>query len=228
MKTKINTPLLNILLFCSILLAVNKKEEINKIEQKFITAGLVNVQEYDSTIQVNLVNSNKSKNYFNYNFYNGLQKAYFQKDVAIKLKLAQKKLRERYPGYSLLIMDATRPNSVSKAMYEKVKGTKFERYVAHPGKGSMHNFGAAVDITIIDKNKKRVDMGFTPFYKSEWGVMLSYLWSGWRKLNNKQMQNRELLAEVMKSAGFLPLAHEWWHFNGFSKEYIRKTYKMIK
>ena len=56
------------------------------------------------------------------------------------------------------ILDAARPRSVSRAMWEKMKGTKFERYVANPEKGSMHNYGCAVDLSIMKKNEL-LDMG---------------------------------------------------------------------
>ena len=51
-------------------------------------------------------------------------------------------------------------------MYDKMKGTNFERYVAHPEKGSMHNYGIAVDITIVDERGEDLDMGITPFKKN--------------------------------------------------------------
>jgi D-alanyl-D-alanine dipeptidase len=122
----------------------------NLIEQKFINAGLVDIASLDKSIQVNLVNSDSRKNFFRENYYQGLQRAYLRKIVALKLSKAQKLLKNKYPLYSLQILDAARPRSVSKAMYKKMKGTKFEKYVANPAKGSMHNYGIAADITNKD------------------------------------------------------------------------------
>ena len=49
-----------------------------------------------------------------------------------------------------------------------------------------------------------------------------------KKLSKEQKQNRELLSETMKKAGFLPLSFEWWHFDGMEKEIARKSYKIIE
>ncbi len=89
-------------------------------EQKFIDAGLVDVNTIDPSILVDLVNSNSSKNFFRMNFYDGLNKAYLHEEVALKLSKAQQILKNKMPGYSLLIMDAVRPNSVSWMMYESL------------------------------------------------------------------------------------------------------------
>ena len=147
----------------------------NETEMKLIDAGLVNVNEVDETINVDLVNSDPDKNFFRENYNNGLNKAYLRKEVAIKLSLAQKYLKSEFPEYSILIMDAARPRSVSKRMYDKMKGTKFEKYVANPNKGSMHNYGIAVDVTIVDVNGDEIDMGFTPFFKSNLAIYWGYL-----------------------------------------------------
>lgn len=207
---------------------VKDRDKSNSVEDLFVKAGLVDVHTVDSSIQVDLVNSSKRKNFFREDFYQGLKRAYLRKAVARKVARAQAILKAKNPELSLLIMDAARPNWVSHRMYEKMKGTKFERFVAKPDKGSMHNYGAAVDITIVDSRGRRLDMGFIPFYKSRIGIAFSYLFSRKGKLNPEQRRNRALLKRVMLEAGFKPLSHEWWHFNGFNKGYIRKTYSMIE
>jgi len=47
-------------------------------------------------------------------------------------------------------------------------------------------------------------------------------------LSDEQKQNRKLLADVMKKAGFIPLSYEWWHFNGMPKEQARRKYQIIE
>jgi len=202
----------------------NSKE----IETKFIEAGLINVHEVDETIKVDLVNSDPDKNFFRENFYNGLNKAYLRKEVAKKLSLAQKYLKSEFPEYSILVMDAARPRGISKLMYEKMKGTKFEKFVANPQKGSMHNYGIAVDVTIVDGNDKEIDMGFTPFYKSTLSIYWGYAKLKMFDLSEAQKQNRKLLSNVMKKAGFIPLSYEWWHFSGMPKDDARKKYQIIE
>ena len=201
----------------------------NDIENKFIRAGLVDVKSIDPTIQVDLVNSNPDKNYFRENFYRGLTRAYLQEDVANKLSRAQKILQAKYKDYSLLVLDAARPRSVSRLMYEQMKGTPFEKFVANPDRGSMHNYGIAVDITIVDETGEELDMGFNPFRKST--IELAWLYAKKKagiKLTDRQKKNRALLADTMTQAGFIPLSFEWWHFNGMPKAEARSRYNIIE
>ncbi len=220
------TYLIKIILFflCSDILAQD-----NEIEKKFIAAGLVDVGTADKTILVDLVNSDPQKNFFREDYYRGLNRAYLQKETAIKLSKAQTILKSKKKGFSLQVLDAARPRSVSKLMYDKMKGTKFEKYVANPDKGSMHNYGIAVDITIIDQTGNEIDMGFSPFRKSTTEIYWQYLKMKFGfKLTKEQSENRQLLADIMKQADFIPLSHEWWHFDGMQKEQARKRYKIIE
>lgn len=200
----------------------------NRIEDKFIQAGLIDVHAVDPSIKVDLVNSDAEKNYFRENFYNGLKKAYLREAVARKLSMAQKNLQARYPEYSILIMDAARPRSVSQQMYDKMKGTQFEKFVADPRKGSMHNYGIAVDVTIVDDSGRQIDMGFTPFYKSDLSIYWGYAKQKMFDLSKTRKRNRKLLSDVMQQAGFIPLSYEWWHFNGMPKNEARKKYRIIE
>jgi D-alanyl-D-alanine dipeptidase len=125
-------------------------------------------------------------------------------------------------------MDAARPRGISKLMYEKMKGTKLEKFVANPKKGSMHNYGIAVDATILDGNDKEIDMGFTPFYKSTLSIYWGYAKLKMFDLSEAQKQNRKMLSNVMKKAGFILLSYEWWHFNGMPKDDARKKYQIIE
>ena len=202
--------------------------QANELEKKFIKAGLIDVHVIDKSIKVDLVNSDPDKNFFRENFYNGLNKAYLRETIAKKLSLAQKHLKSEFPEYSILIMDAARPRSVSQLMYDKMQGTKFEKYVANPKKGSMHNYGIAVDVTIVDGNGKEIDMGFTPFYKNNLSIYWNYAKLKVFDLSETQTRNRSLLSKAMKKAGFIPLSYEWWHFNGMPKDEARKKYQIVE
>lgn len=200
-----------------------------EVENKFIKAGLVDVQSIDKTIKVDLVNSDPNKNFFRENYYGDLSKAYLREEVVRKLAHAQQILKSKHSTYSLQILDAARPRSVSQKMYDKMKGTKFEKFVANPQKGSMHNYGIAVDITIVDENENELDMGFSPFRKSTPSLIWQFakMKMGF-KLSEAQKSNRALLANVMKQAGFNPLSFEWWHFNGLEKNLAREKYQLIE
>jgi D-alanyl-D-alanine dipeptidase len=115
-------------------------------------------------------------------------------------------------------------------MWAMVVNTPLQPYVANPKRGSMHNYGAAVDITIIDENGNELDMGEpTPRFKivdkkpEELKRLLDNI-----KVSKQQASNRALLKAAMESAGYFGLSHEWWHFRAFSKEHVRKTYKIIE
>ncbi|MCU7827916.1 MAG: M15 family metallopeptidase [Candidatus Thiodiazotropha sp. (ex Myrtea sp. 'scaly one' KF741663)] len=201
----------------------------NDIENKFLKAKLVDVNQIDSSIKVDLVNSDSDKNFFEEDFYSGLNKAFLRKEVAVKLSKAQQVLKNEKPKYSLQVLDAARPRSVSRAMYEKMKGTRFEKYVANPIKGSMHNYGIAVDITIVDENGNKLDMGPSPFYSSHAKIYWQYfLKKVGFDISPKQKENRALLKRAMLKAGFYPLSYEWWHFNGMKKEDARSSYSIIE
>ena len=191
----------------------------NEIEEKFINAELIDIHTIDESIKIDLVNSDPDKNFFRENFYDGLNKAYLRKEVAQKLSSAQKILKSNFPEYSLLIMDAVRPRSVSQLMFEK--------FVASPQKGSMHNYGIAVDVSIVDKNRKEIDMGFTPFYKNNLSIYWNYARFKMFGLSKAQKQNRKLLSDIMQKAGFMPLSYEWWHFDGIPKNDARKKFQII-
>jgi D-alanyl-D-alanine dipeptidase len=213
--------------FCMIF-SVSAISHANEIENRFIQAGLVDIHAIDDTIQVDLVNSDSTKNLFRQNFYDGLTTAYLREEVAHQLSLAQQNLKAIHPGHSILIMDAARPRSVSRQMFEKMQGTRFERYVAHPDSGSMHNYGVAVDVTIVDANGERIDMGFIPFYQSSVAIYLGYAHLQAFGLNEIQKDNRQLLADIMTQAGFIPLSHEWWHFDGIHKNIAREQFNIIE
>lgn len=218
-----------IFIFMLLNFSLYSTETINKTELKFIESGLIDISTLDKSIKVELVNSNKKRNYFRQNFYDGLDKCYLQKEIAIKLVKAQSNLKALNKKYSLKIYDGARPRSVSWQMYNQLKNTPMKKFVANPKTGSMHNYGAAIDITIIDSNDKELDMGDNPFNKNyiQLGFMMLRRKLGF-KTNKKQLKNRELLKQVMTKADFKPLSFEWWHFNGFEKKIIREKYTIIE
>ena len=207
------------------------KEELSPFEKKLIAYGLVNVKELDSTIKVELKYST-TDNFMHRDMYGDFNKAYLQKDVALKLVKAQKLLKDTVPWYSLIIYDAVRPRIVQQWMWDSVDVPDNVRYkyLSNPKYGSLHNFGAAVDVSIFDDSTGKVlDMG-TPF---DCFCELAYpyfekkmLANG--KLSKKAYANRLLLRSVMRKAGFSGISTEWWHFNSCSRKEARKKYPLIE
>jgi len=107
-------------------------------------------------------------------------------------------------GYKIKLYDCYRPLSIQKKMFEIVPNPV---YVADPKKGSIHNRGGAVDISIVDSNGKEVDMG-TPF--DFFGIKAGH---NYTKLSNEVLLNRKFLKKVMIKNGFNSFDSEWWHYN---------------
>lgn len=192
---------------------------------------LVNIQEIDSTLKVELKYSTKD-NFMKKDMYGCLENCYLQKDVTEKLKNAQQFLKEINPRLSLLIYDGVRPRSIQQYMWnildlpinEKVK------FVSNPKKGSLHNFGAAVDITLFSLDTgQALDMG-TPYdhigieaWPTKERLMLEK-----GILNEQQIANRKLLRRVMIKAKFFNIQTEWWHFNSCYRKKAYELYSIVE
>ncbi|MFP4165342.1 MAG: M15 family metallopeptidase [Chitinispirillaceae bacterium] len=190
--------------------------------------GLVNIHDIDSTIKVELKYAS-ADNFTGSDLYGEFTDCYLQEKAARKLAQANKFLKEIRPDLTLLVADGLRPRHVQQKMWDEVKNTPRQRYVANPRSGSMHNYGCAVDVTICDSTGTRLDMGtpidhFGPLAQPR--LEKKYLKSG--KLTRKQVENRKLLRKIMLEAGFLPLSIEWWHFNAFEKSVIRKKFTIVE
>jgi len=107
-------------------------------------------------------------------------------------------------GYRIKLLDCYRPMDVQKKMWELVPNAD---YVADPKKGSVHNRGGAVDITLVDAKGKELDMG-TPF--DFFGPEASHKYQGF---SNKINKNRAYLKAVMLQNNFKSFDSEWWHYN---------------
>lgn len=161
--------------------------------------------------------------------YEDLKEAYLHPDAMKSLKRAQRLLKEQYPGYSLIVYDAARPLSVQQKMWDVVKGTSKYIYVSNPSRGGgLHNYGLAVDISILDDKGTPLPMG-TPVdhlgreaHITEEAVLVAQ-----GKLTEQERENRLLLRQVMKEAGFHPLPSEWWHFNRVSRQTAKERYRVI-
>lgn len=107
-------------------------------------------------------------------------------------------------GYSIKIWDAYRPLSVQKIMWE---ATPNKNYVANPYRsGSKHNRGAAVDVSLVDKNGKDVKM------PTEFDNFTAKASPNYKGMSQEQRKHLDVLSKAMKSVGFKTISTEWWHF----------------
>jgi D-alanyl-D-alanine dipeptidase len=129
--------------------------------------------------------------------------AFLRLPVAKALGKVQNELKTK--GLAVKIWDAYRPYSVTKKMWAIVPD---ERYAANPAKGSGHNRGAAVDLTLVYlKTGKELKMP-TPFDNFTENAHHSY-----QQLDKEVIDNRNLLRSVMEKYGFVALETEWWHYS---------------
>ena len=106
-------------------------------------------------------------------------------------------------GYRIKLFDCYRPLSVQKKMWKILPGT---HYVANPAKGSKHNRGAAVDLTLVDAKGKELNMG-TPF--DFFGKEAHHTYTQHSK---EVLENRKLLKETLDKYNFKSIYSEWWHY----------------
>ncbi len=132
-------------------------------------------------------------------------RAFLQREAAEALKRVNRELQAE--GLGLLILDAYRPHSVTQLMWDKTPPAK-RAYVADPKKGSRHNRGAAVDLTIVDLSSgKPIPM---PSNYDDFSEKAHHSYMGGTALARA---NRKKLREAMERVGFQALDNEWWHYD---------------
>jgi len=136
------------------------------------------------------------------------QRCLLRPEVAEALKKAGSFFLEK--GYRIKIFDCYRPYSVQKAMWEKVPNAA---YVANPyDKGSVHNRGAAIDLTLVKVDGSAVDMGTDYDYFGKEAHVDN------KGLPEEVLTNRSMLIAGMKLYGFSVIRTEWWHYS-FKQNY---------
>ena len=126
---------------------------------------------------------------------------YLRKSTAEALVKANEAFKQL--GYRIKLFDCYRPLSVQKKMWKILPGT---HYVANPAKGSKHNRGAAVDLTLVDAQGKELNMG-TPF--DFFGKEAHHTYTEHSK---EVLENRKLLKETLDKYNFKSIYSEWWHY----------------
>ncbi len=199
-------------------------------ESRVLIDSLVDIRSINPEIQVDLKYAT-ADNFMNKRLYERLRIAYLQMDIAERLSKSQDLLSSLKAGYRLLVYDAVRPVSVQQKMWDaldSIPPNERGKFVSNPQNRSLHNMGAAVDLTIIDGRGIPLDMGagYDDIRKIAYPTLeQEFLAKG--ELTEKHIENRELLRKVMKSQGFRPLETEWWHFNACSRAQGKAKYKVL-
>ncbi|GGE57533.1 D-alanyl-D-alanine dipeptidase [Pedobacter psychrotolerans] len=144
-----------------------------------------------------------TKNNFMKQVMYGQARAFARKPVVASLRKIQKELNKK--GYGLKIFDGYRPYAITVAFYKKASDKNF---VANPAKGSKHNRGCAVDLTLINlKTGKELPMP-TPYDSFSASAAANY-----EPVTAEVRKNREFLMTTMKKYGLNVLENEWWHYD---------------
>jgi len=130
-------------------------------------------------------------------------KIYLRHNAAVQLLKVNDFLKRTF-NYRLKIFDGYRPLSVQKIMWKILPD---ERFVANPAKGSRHNRGCAVDVTLVDSNGLELEMG-TPYDDFTEKAAPEY-----PDISDRAKSNRKILNIAMMQFGFIRLETEWWHFD---------------
>jgi D-alanyl-D-alanine dipeptidase len=144
-----------------------------------------------------------TNNFMNRRLYPFLRTTYLRLAAVNALKKVVIALTNK--NITLKIFDAYRPYSVTEEMWDAVKDS---RYVADPSKGSGHNRGIAVDLTMVNlRTKKELDMG-TDFDNFSDSAHQDFM-----RLPPTILENRMLLKTIMEKYGFVSFDTEWWHYS---------------
>jgi D-alanyl-D-alanine dipeptidase len=141
-------------------------------------------------------------------------RCFLRKEVAASLQKVNELAQHK--NLKIIIYDCYRPYSYQQKMYEIVNNPK---YVAKPGKGSNHNRGAAVDISLVGANGELLDMGGA---FDDFSEVSHYSYTN---ISRKAKRNRKQLRNIMVKAGFTPYENEWWHFDYRKKQYPTVDFK---
>ena len=164
---------------------------------------LVELIKLDPTIRLDIRYAT-TNNLFGSVFY-AQPRAFMQRPAAESLVRINSKLKTM--GYGLLVHDAYRPWYVTKVFWDATPNDK-KLFVADPSKGSRHNRGCAVDITLYDlKTKKPIEM------VSTYDETTDRAYPNYPGGTSLQRWHRDLLRAAMEAEGFTVYEAEWWHFD---------------
>jgi D-alanyl-D-alanine dipeptidase len=167
-------------------------------------------------------------NFVGRDLYSPFDCAWLHRDAAAALEQVVAWLAAARPGAQALVLDALRPQRVQQQLWDALDGTDLQMYLADPERGSIHSFGMALDITILDEEGRELDMG-TGFddltEKSHPALERQLLERG--EITSAQVANRQLLRDAMAQAGFQGISTEWWHYDCGDRNVVRQMFRRV-
>lgn len=169
-----------------------------------VSPSMMDVEILDPTILLDIRYAT-SNNFLGEPVYEHQARAYLQHPAAMALKAVSEKLHKK--GYGLVIYDAYRPWYVTKIFWEATP-PELREFVADPAKGSVHNRGCAVDVSLYNIwTGKPVEM------PSEFDEMSPRAYADYAGATKEERKHRKILREAMESEGFVQRPNEWWHYD---------------
>ena len=186
----------------STLVIIKDARLFHRVASADASRAMVNIKQYVPGVITDLRYTTRN-NFTHQALYPVITTTYSRRPAAEALALVQQALHNK--GLGLKVFDAYRPYRVTKKMWVLIHD---DRYVANPSKGSGHNRGTAIDLTIVDlQTKQELNMG-TGFDNFTDTAHHSFT-----QLPAGVLANRQLLRSLMEQHGFTALESEWWHYN---------------
>ena len=154
--------------------------------------------------------------------------AWLHAEAAAALARSAQWLQDHHPELRLCVLDAARPHRVQELFWTHVHGTPMERYFANPARRSIHSFGMAVDLTLLDAQGRELDMGTGFDDTTELShPALEDQFAAQGRLQPEHLRHRAVLRHAMQHAGWQGIATEWWHFDFGDRDAVRAHYRLI-
>ncbi len=183
-----------------------EKENPKLIVFDYDTTKWIDLHHLDSTIIIDMRYAT-TDNFVKEKMYD-CSRCFLRPKVAQKIVEAHLMLQEG--GLGLKMLDCFRPRPIQQKLWDKFQNPL---YVTDPAKGSMHNRGAAVDLTIVDADGQQLDMGTAFDY---FGKEAHHAYTN---LSKEVLANRKLLKETMQAVELHPITTEWWHYSYRGESY---------
>lgn len=206
-------------------------QEKDSSKEHVVRKDIIAISEFCPNVFVELKYAS-SDNFMGQVLYTKWTDAYLQKDAALKLNEAQRIISKDHPGLHLLVYDAARPVSIQIKMWnalDSIPVNQRVKFVSNPINKSLHNFACAIDLTLADSEKKPLDMGagFDDIREIAYPSKEKYFLEN-GMLTQNQIDNRKILRNAMRKAGFTGIPTEWWHFNACTRDFAIKNYFLIE
>ncbi len=169
-----------------------------------------------------------TNNFVGRDLYSPLDCAWLHTTAAAGLEQSVTWLAKMRDDLKLVVLDALRPQRAHEQLWAALEGTDLRMYLANPANGSIHSFGMALDVTLLDAQGKELDMG-SPFDSM---AELSHpikermlLERG--SITQAHIDNRQWLRNTMLQGNFHGINSEWWHFDCGDRALVRATFARV-